>query len=101
VMESLVRIVLRGCQLPVEVSILYTRLSHLFAAVDGEDQERSTTERISHAATTLEYTHIRRRAAILELHALAEASAARNNRGDDVSSLGYASVPPGHSGVKT
>ena len=78
-MESLERMIESESQLLMEVDMLYTRLSLLIAAVDREDQERSTTERISHAATTLEYTHMGRRAAILELHALAEASAARNN----------------------
>jgi hypothetical protein len=73
------RMIENGRDLLAEASILYTRLSLLTPAVDREDQERSTTERISHAATTLEYTHMRRRAAILKLHALAEASAARNN----------------------
>ena len=88
-MESLERMIESECQLLMEVGVLYTRLSLLNAAVDREDQERSTTERISHAVTTLEYTHIRRRAAILELHALTEASAAPVNRSDDVPSLGH------------
>lgn len=75
-------------QMLVEVSLIYTRISLLLAAVDRGSRAVNDIERISHVANALEYSHIRRRAAILELHAVAEASAARNIRGDDVLLLG-------------
>lgn len=70
-------------QMLMEVSLIYTHISLLLAAVDRGSRAVNNNERISHVANTLKYSHIRRRAAILELHAVAEASAARNIRGDD------------------
>jgi hypothetical protein len=75
-------------QLLVNVSLIYTRLSLLLAAVDRGSRAVNDNQRINHAAKTLEYSHIRRRAATLELHAVVEASAATTSRDDDVLTLG-------------
>jgi hypothetical protein len=77
-----------GSQLLVNVSLIYTRLSLLLAAVDRGSRAVNDTRRINHAAKTLEYSHIRRRAATLKLHAVVEASAATTSRDDDVLALG-------------
>lgn len=59
----------------VNVSLIYTHIPLLLAAVDRDSRAVNDSQRISHAVKTLEYSHIRRRAATLELHAVVEASA--------------------------
>jgi hypothetical protein len=65
-----------GSQVLVNPSLIYTRIYLLLAAVDRGSRAVNDNERISHAAKTLECSHIRRRAATLKSHAVVEASAA-------------------------
>jgi hypothetical protein len=51
----------------VNVSLIYTRLSLLLAAVDRGSRAVNDSQRINHAAKTLKYSHIRRRAATSEV----------------------------------
>lgn len=65
----------RKHQTLVNVCLIYTHIPLLLAAVDRDSRAVNDSQRISHAVKTLEYSHIRRRAATLELHAVVEASA--------------------------
>lgn len=72
----------------VNKCLIYTRFSLLLAAVDRGLRAVNDSRRINHAVKTLEYSHIRRRAATLVWHAVVEASAAATSRSDDVLAFG-------------
>jgi hypothetical protein len=76
-------------QLLVNVSLIYTRISLLLAAVDRGSRAVNDSRRINHAAKTLEYVLAHKaESRDTELHAVVEASAAITSRDDDVLTLG-------------